>query len=653
MLASHHKEHNILMAKYYPQTVSDPSGLLSERLLNRISSASTLLARDIAQASARREEELYIELRSRRENAARQAVVNRARAVMSSYGLTLPVYLKKGVVGAWTDFNQIQIAYPDIADVDSDSNGRISTEEAAELLALIYHEVGHIRWTTPILDLVSLAEVEDTLSPTHNNIVDTKVASESTFMTAWNTLEDQRMELAQVRDSAVQAAYFTILVKNHIVPAVKQSHAAELSPFVLTVGRTYLPNAVRDAARDRALKHATMVAGAAEAQAWVRDVTNTVFNYIEATNAIDMLRFTSDLHELLKQAGVILDIANPAPWGPETDDDSLGQWAEKVQASAGSIPEDGAPSEGEASDTGTEVGSGNGSWVASSPVDKHESERELNEALHEAATEALSLEITQLSLKDFVDDMLDQATVSPLDQSFGGQTLMPESVQKAELLVEHLMDAFRPYVADNSPLWQSQQGHGVLDVRAYRTRQSGDRNFYRRWDGRDDAGVDVTVTLVLDTSASMSSSLEALGTASYAIGMTCERLNIPFTSIIFGGSARQFACTGNLYPSQPECLGGTYPNQAMEWAGQMEIETNHHLVVFMTDGEFSLGNRKLPSYLPEGTHLLAFGYAASQPTEARRYAASLRVEHGASDAQALDDLMDLPAKVTDFILTTL
>jgi hypothetical protein len=222
------------------------------------------------EAIANREMGRPIEKAPKIQVGVNRSIVRRCAAVLASEGVAVPIkaVAAQGNEGmrAWTDFERIAIRFVPHEDV------RLL---AATLRGLMYHEGGHIRWTVPFRELAALAGV--TLPAGGAMSTSTKA-----LHTAWNCLEDQRMETAVVSDSPRKAAYFT--------PLVMTEHAATLDNMAanwpLLVWRRYLPSKLRVEARRMFVVKHNMLSGDGDELATMLD--DVVTRYVMATDAADM-----------------------------------------------------------------------------------------------------------------------------------------------------------------------------------------------------------------------------------------------------------------------------------------------------------------------------------------------------------------------------
>jgi hypothetical protein len=241
---------------------------LMQRERQRLAKEQALLGEQLAQeATAWREAQRPIEKAPKVQVGINRSVVRRVAAVLSTEGVNVPIKCVAAEhnqqMSAWTDFERIAIRFVPHEDV------RLL---AAVLRGLLYHEGGHCRWTVPFRDLAQEAGI-------HIGPLDARTRA---LHTAWNVLEDQRMETAVVSDSPRKAAYLTPLIMTEHVSTVDKMAAN----WPLLVWRRYLPDRIRVEARRMFIARHDLVGmnGTAIADELDRIVTE----YVMATDAVTM-----------------------------------------------------------------------------------------------------------------------------------------------------------------------------------------------------------------------------------------------------------------------------------------------------------------------------------------------------------------------------
>lgn len=616
----------------------------------------------------------------RTRNAFMSGVVSQAKAVMQVWGVRVPVVAKTGPFRAYTDWRSIHVNYPETGlPVFSAMHGTfvgqnrigetVTMREVSEdLLGIIHHECGHIRFTVPYPNLLEMVREDlrfsgqpvpsDTIDPSHQK--------------CWNLLEDQRMELAVVGDSPIIGMYLTQTVKNHIIEVSQQMFDQDelgvtgaMRTYALLVGRLYLPAEVRRLARRDLLQR--LVAGGyelADAEATADEIKDIVRSYIEADTAVEMwrqidrlqalnLNHTIDFDEHLEQLLSELDkdtlreLIQGLGMGSGINDDGEADGDNPLEMPGrGLFNPDADPGDGGGDG---EPGDGWGDDKSVTPYDPSTQEDMLRDAFNSAIGAHHGLNWYRQGLDEAAHALADTTGVSDVTESFDGEIMDSETQQEAESIVTDLCASFEPFLADAAPSWVPQVTSGVLDVRAYIASQPGQHDFYRRWEGDEDPGLDLEVDLICDVSGSMMYYLKALGQAMFATGRACEYLNVPYRGWVFGSTSALIQSTGRIWPVVPDCLGGTNPVQALEWMRDTEVKAGHRLVLFMTDGQF--GRIDFNDYVTENTHLIGMGFDADQDT-ADMYARSLVENQNCPQAVGITSLAQIPAAVGQYIETT-
>jgi hypothetical protein len=219
----------------------------------------------------------------------------------------------------------------------------------------------------------------------------------------------------------------------------------------------------------------------------------------------------------------------------------------------------------------------------------------------EEASNALQQAIDDL-LKDHAEDLLNDSQLDSLMDQFTERANdyanddLPRYVDYNDLPTDVLIDAegiaaqmersFDVRTADCAPIWQFRTTRGIVDPFAYKTREPGNREFYRQFDQTGDLGRSVAVSVLLDSSGSMGGYGDQLGAAAYAITTACRALDIPTTVMTFNDSARLLYGPDDLevVPTTIRITGGTSPGGALIAAADQRCDKQEHLVIILTDG---------------------------------------------------------------------
>lgn len=596
-----------------------------------------------------------------------------ARAVASSWSVTTPIEIRTGRnLSAWTDFSKIDITLPQSAvQAVKDHDVERIADMLQFLRGLIYHEVGHIRFTVPPQD--AFTELGYGIRPTSVQLG----VDPHKFLRAWNLLEDQRMENLVVEESPVIASYFSVMAM--------QAFFTQPDPkvWLLLMRRPWVPADIRRASRKLCINTFGMDP--------VRTSEQLIQEYFVAPT----------LAEQFDAVRKFVLLWEDVPQSSQHRDGSLGQWFENRQDRSQKATErvsngarklgkqqdpnadlddecDGAGQGAGEGEDGDEEGQGNGAGqqgqgdinedgdggdggegsTPPTPGRGHASHGR-GEAIQdeiapttEAIIDAVSTKVKELIEQQRTADAMGAARdinfqsgsprSLPPHPSIG--LLAPEELAKAQAVAQEMTQAFDQAMSDRAPSWHRREEHGVLDALAYRTRNNGDTDYWNLWDDGGNSAPDMAVSVVLDVSWSMDGHQHHLGSAAYAIKLACEHLNLPCTVTTFAD--RAFTLWGAEDPAEPVSVGmcgGTDPIPAMDDLTNQRHEKRQHLVVVLTDGEFG----DFPGFSGwafPGMSILgvAFGdYYGLHESLAR---------HGANQTVMINDLAALPPLVGHFIL---
>lgn len=608
-------------------------------------------------------------------NGFMSTVQRMATAVASTWGVNLPTYVTLGhTLVAWTDFTSIRVEYPSkfqrgLTDVDLAKEGLVNldAESARALLAeirgVIYHEVGHVRFTIPLPNLTQhLIENQHDALREEWHALDNK-------QYLWNLLEDQRMEARVVADSPIIGTYLTSVIVNLF----------EATPMLwaFVAGRRFLPEDLRAAAR------AEFVASYGEQTAV--EVERVIARYSSARTHVELveavIEFGSVLNPLLPLYPP--DTGNATHTRSRSDDKSPEDGAtdpQEPQGGSQSDPEDAdsdkgdsgdekasegtqKASEGTQGDEGDQGDQGGASGASGGPEGQSGGEDEsdasggqgvgkslrqvLNESRQQAA-EALADQAAQdASLSDAIDHILDEAQrvfSGELSRLNGTAPLTGTILDTAESVADMLRESFDTTIAACAPMWQHRVNRGVIDPFAYRTREPGSQDFRRQYTDNGDLGRSLAVSLLLDTSGSMEGYGEQLGAAAFATATACRALDIPITVLTFDSYARLLygADDVDIEATALRCSGGTHPGDSLRMLGDQRCDKQQHIAIILTDGMWDSHDRDLLRQAcddVDGVFVLGFNLHESVLNQFQM----------ATEAHSLRDLWDLPIIVQSLV----
>lgn len=616
---------------------------------------------------------------NRRNNMVQKGLLPILRSVMQSWGLNIPVVATTGEEpSGWTDFRSINIVHRKLVDSHffvGDEAKPISDEEiravVGETRGLFYHEVGHNLFTVPLPYLwlmawdkklsFDLPGLETGAPRTRENLaamVPNSVRVDKEFQHAWNVLEDCRMESRLVIESPAVAKYLTLLVLRNIAATsggwdhngMRTFSQAQASNYPLVGGRKYLPKAVREAAAVRWDAEWSQVETAANVEALID-------RYVTAKDPRAMLEATSDMRQLL------LDLRNASGGFPAALDDHKFIYLYDENMSSKHEPDEDmkskikgvgnangknqskGPQEAKESPSGTlaESGDGEGDRDLISAADYSD----LVDQARMAATEAVENDSTTQG------DVQDLNTAYNEDDGklgyYGHVSIAKGNWNEdAGKLADEIEQAFRTATAHSSPVWASGQTAGILEPIRFRTRQPGDREFYRTYADEGEPGQDLAVTLMLDVSGSMSGTGPALGAAAYAVKRAGDALSIDTEVAVFESNPHLIWAADDRPDCVPEigATGSTYPAELFQALLTERRDKAKHIVIIMTDGGWGGSGQPdvdLRTYAEDNRFIVLLGYGLSKAVENL-------MERGPDEAYHITDLFEIPALLENILV---
>jgi hypothetical protein len=625
---------------------------------------------------------------NRRANMISNGLTPRLRAVMNSWGWNVPISMSPSAsVSAWTDFKKV-VVYHDqrLNSVLYDEEGNVLPidpsllrQVAAETRGLFYHEVGHLMFTTPLPMLLNLSvqNLDNPYIPLESNaemVVPMLGGTphwkiNSNFQHAWNVLEDQRMESALVEESPQIASYLTVLVVRNMI------HSN--TSWALLAGRTYLPDSVRQSS-----ERLWSVSGSEYSPA---DIANVIERYCTAEDAPTMVECVEQMRVMLNGLSTPDSIdkhqrftsaaqgENPSEGDLETLE-KVGQSASANRNSSRNNSDDGqenSEAQGEAGNqesaedaerkpSGNESSPSNGSSATGddrdeSPVRTYEERENLRDALNEA--------VDNLSDDDTLTE--DLASMNEAYNNDDGslpkyegttQNMNDDLIQQASMVADDIERAFSLATQDCAPHWETGQRRGFLEPVRYMTRQPGDLEIFRGWADSGEPGHDLAVSLFLDVSGSMDGTGEELGAAAWAVKVACDRLNIECDVTLFDhGGYRLWGTEDRVGPEDVpfvDSRGGTDPTIAFQSILADEREKASHLVLVMTDGDWSDSNALL-NCRHRNMHTAVFFLNRYNDCTEMSIDDRLLKRLGPDEAYQIGDLMQIPSAVEHMLVSLL
>jgi hypothetical protein len=582
------------------------------------------------------------------QNAIVYATAQLGRAVVDSMDIKMPINISfSHRTQAYTDWKSIVIKIQKKI-YDPDDLPQIKNL-ISFVKGLIYHEVGHLRYTVPLKKLMEDVNVDYTTLPSQDF---------EWIRRAWNAMEDQRMECAMVRESAIMRNYFAVIVTDFVIMS------SEIS-WPLVAGRTYLPKKLLDSIR----MYAQETTGNSD-PSLISDTSAVIAKYKRADNPQDMYAQVLAFVDILKRWGK-LGVTGSDPRGdhveqpegiPDNDPTNEGadvDYRQKYQKAANTSDEEEAEAEAEdgeqgeqgeqpanpANGTDDESNDGNGndgdeddsdseivrtnedrglvnknndaeqddktsrgsshSNETPAPVPKPTYE-DLIKSLKDASKEIIkdALSGNEQTVKDFISTVNDELR-RDMPHNIETAPLEHDDLVVADEVHRGIMQALETLAVQNEPTWQFRQEQGILDPSAYSLREPGDTDYWIGKDGDGSKGFDLAVSIMLDTSASMLLHWCVYnGISAYAIRKACDELNIPCTVTTFSDDGRALWRSDEpITEVYPYPTAGTHPLDNFEALDDERMGKGRHLVVVLTDGQWS-GIHSVAQYYAPGRYFL-------------------------------------------------
>lgn len=645
-MARQHKWSSPVLARKHKKNIEDLAKSAATRELQRLNEARAALSLDrhaVAASAAKLRTQHFIV----------SSLRARLSTVLASYGLETPIDISEGYSdSAVTDFERIKVVVAaHRLRHEVLPNGELSFSGKHELKTIVsdirgrvYHEMGHILYTVPLPELVELADISDDDRSKYR----INARSES-FHTAWNILEDQRIERALVQDSPDMAMYLVWSVLTMVIPGGR----ADPRSWSALAGREYFPTDFLQASAD-----AWDAWDALNIQYTSADVQNIVRQYSTSNDAAEMLR-------LIDQFCVIIGLGDPAPvYVPATsqrfkssgNNEESQKKLDAVKTITASAPAEEADEE-EADEEEAEVeaekekGTAQGS---SKPLPALDALRKLaNRAAQlqeDSQTEILSSDRVQEDLNTIMDMVARKAGTNASRPIVVNAFLHNHELEsKARGMVSGIVDALEQATAENAPRWEGQQRQGVVEALRYRTRQPGEVEYRRDFVDKGEIGKDIAVSLFCDISGSMDTHEAELSAAAWAVKRACSEISVACSVNLFNNDAMLLWGDDDEAGAEIPLLdafGGTDPTDSFICALH-ERDVKHHLVLVMTDGEWVDRRAIVPFLQPNMTTAAVYftGYEGDPMITDAALATGLHVDMGFYTG----DLWDIPRIIHDMI----
>jgi hypothetical protein len=488
--------------------------------------------------------------------------------VAATMGVTPRVSVKawgcSEIVSGRTDFETIEIRVdPNFYNPD-DPSSVLTLINCTK--GVVYHEIGHIKFTVPFNVLIRKSEEysRDRLIYNEKFLLNYKesAAMYNTAMSlaqlsnAWNILEDQRMETAMCTFSPIMSKYFTSIVDNVVI--CKENLGSNW-PFI--VGRTYLPAELRQLIRNEAENH--------KAADLIDEINKCVMTYRSSRSYDEMLTCAIKFAQIMVVWGINLNSVDRHDYYHGNDN---------TAPTPDSIPNTKEFNIESKNESNREPTNGTTANSKEPGASKNSTPSNQNENLSREDSEAVE------NFVGVVNDAMAKEVV-PNDTCVDMQG---NEVQESIKVADKMLSALEELVAQSEPSWAFRQEEGVLDPTAYLLREPGDTDFWSGLIGDTAPGHNLAVSVLLDTSSSMGSDTRELSIAGVGIKKACYELGIPCTittfdddvaSVFEGEEAPKFVEVG--------ARGGTHVMQALLAMETQTFGKAYHLVIIITDGEWS------------------------------------------------------------------
>jgi hypothetical protein len=328
--------------------------------------------------------------------------------------------------------------------------------------------------------------------------------------------------------------------------------------------------------------------------------------------------------------------------GEEGDNDADGGGADGAQGEGDQGDSDGSHGNSAGTGTGDHDGDDNMSGV----------DDILAQAKADAEAERNSDSAVRGDVQAFNQALSDLGDGSLLLPYHAAATADAGVIAQARNMAQEMVQAFHEVNTEHLPTWQEQQTRGVLNVGRYLTRQHGDREFFRCWADEVVPGRNLAVSVLLDYSGSMGRHEASLAATAYAMKAACDELEIPCTVVLWDHEATLLWDGFDRAESVPVICaqGGTNPHMALEDMPRHRHDKDAHIVLVMTDAQFSVHDNWLNKYRTEGTFFVGAVLGPTPGSGAATTAESTMAQMGFDRYAAMDSLSPLVSMLENAII---
>ncbi len=604
----------------------------------------------------------YAQRRSRHNKyeSVAYGVSNMANKVLQSLDINVPLRVDadpRGRSYGITDYESIDITIniPE-SDIDNINNAEMLSDLVFKSKGMVYHEGGHIMWTYPfdsltrevmatlggdkyrgLLDSIIgeyVRKYAPELVDDYAGVLPTVVHGDSFIkrflFPAWGVLEDQRMETAMCYTSPIMSRYFTEIVLDSVIDPQNPGTAW---PWI--AGRTYLSSNIRQVIRDLAETN--------KYSAIIDDINEQVFKYRKSNDVLEMFECIVRMSELmyLWYKGAPEGIKSP------NNDHNRGESGEGAAKQLPIVPNPyehdmetpNKTSGPQSKEDGQSDEEGNGDPQSDRPENTGDLASQYGK--HAEEERSKNSEATRKEEIESVASDINKHRASDIKPFVNPRKMSSEEVDKSKSVANGMISVLESLHSQVDPSWRFYQDHGVLDPVAFSMAEPGDDRY---WSGLDDMGANghnLAISVLLDVSGSMSGHGHELSVAAMGIRKACEHFSIPCTITTFSDDARMFV-EGDTEEAEFMNItigGGTNVYQAISKMPDQTYGKHNHLVVILTDGEWS-DIRDIRPWADNNKYIILVGF--------RMHDESIRSmrRKGANEVVNITQLSKLPQLLT-------
>ena len=408
----------------------------------------------------------------------------------------------------------------------------------------------------------------------------------------------------------------------------------------------------------------------------------------EATTPDEFQKYFDIVTTLLSGGDILGVIYASSGKGEDEKSDEPGQPGESTdeEGSKESDDDESSDDEGDESGEGEESGEGGddaGKKYANESTGTHDKGGSKGEHKNTGVREDLDYkpegegeELTDEDLQAAIDEATAERNADPtldgdvqaLHEAINTRTsdLLPyiagvstdvEAKAAADNLAQDIEQAFRESTVDKAPGWVEGQRRGLVNVLRYETRRPGTVDFFRAYTETDAPGTNISVSVLLDYSASMNWATKELAQVGYACKAACSKLDIPCTVTLWDTSATVLFDATEEAEHLPVIVatGGTHPGVGLADLDRQRYGKETHIVIIMTDGAWG-GDAGSPGFVASykgdqaGRYFIGLGFAEERYSDSAQAIATNLRRYGCDESHALANLMEIPRYLEEALI---